>query len=174
VALETARMAGAPLALLARNPFETPRPTSLQLLIEVDDQRRDGEIVEALLENGPVLTGGTIGLFLRLQPWRRQSEVHALTITLPDEVAEGAELVVRGAGEPRDDEHDGGIDTLILSYAELLTVLRERPRSGDLVVEVRDADGRWQVLERRSFPYQVRGVERVPLVFPEGDSDAER
>jgi len=165
VALEAARMAGAPLALLARNPFEAPRPTGLQLLIEVDDQRRDGEIVEALLEEGPVLAGGTLGVFLRLQPWRRQSEVHALTITLPDELAEDAELVVRGAGEPRDDEHEGGVDTLILSYAELLTVLRERPRSGDLVIEVRGADGRWQVLERRSLPYLVRGVERVPLVF---------
>jgi hypothetical protein len=79
--------------------------------------------------------------------------------------------VVRGAGEPRDDEHEGGVDTLILSYAELLTVLRERPRSGDLVIEVRGADGRWQVLERRSFPYLVRGVERVPLVFTEDTVD---
>ncbi len=173
VTLETARMAGAPLALLARNPFETPLPTGLQLLIEVDDQRRDGEIVEALLETGPVRAGATLGVFLRLQPWRRQSEVHALTITLPDELAEGAELVVRGAGEPRDDEHEGGIDTLILSYAELLTVLRERPRSGDLVIEVQGADGRWQVLERRSFPYLVRGVERVPLVFTEDTTDDE-
>ncbi len=171
IALETARMAGAPLALLALNPFETPQPTGLQLLIEVDDQRRDGEIVEALLEAGPVRAGGTLGVFLRLQPWRRQSEVHALTITLPSDVAEGAELVVRGAGEPRDDEHEGGVDTLILSYAELLTVLRERPRSGDLVIEVQDADGRWQVLERRSFPYLVRGVERVPLVFTEDTTD---
>ena len=171
VALETARMAGAPLALLARNPFETPQPTGLQLLIEIDDQRRDGEIVEALLETGPVHAGGTLGVFLRLQPWRRQSEVHALTITLPSDLADGAELVVRGAGEPRDDEHEGGVDTLILSYAELLTVLRERPRSGDLVVEVRAADGRWQVLERRSFPYLVRGVERVPLVFTEDSND---
>jgi hypothetical protein len=171
VAMETARMAGAPLALLALNPFETPQPTGLQLLIEVDDQRRDGEIVEALLEEGPVRAGGTLGVFLRLQPWRRQSEVHALTITLPEELAEDAELVVRGAGEPRDDEHEGGVDTLILSYAELLTVLRERPRSGDLVIEVRGADGRWQVLERRSFPYLVRGVERVPLVFTEDTVD---
>ncbi|TVR85082.1 MAG: hypothetical protein EA416_17565 [Trueperaceae bacterium] len=171
VALETARMAGAPLALLALNPFETPQPTGLQLLIEVDDQRRDGEIVEALLEAGPVRAGGTLGVFLRLQPWRRQSEVHALTVTLPSELAEGAELVVRGAGEPRDDEHEGGVDTLILSYAELLTVLRERPRSGDLVIEVQDADGRWQVLERRSFPYLVRGVERVPLAFTEDTTD---
>jgi hypothetical protein len=43
------------------NPFETPQPTGLQLLIEVDDQRRDGELVEALLEEGPVRAGGTVG-----------------------------------------------------------------------------------------------------------------
>ncbi len=169
VALAAARMAAAPLALLAGNPFETPRPSSLQLLIEVDDVRRDGELVEALLEAGPVAAGGTVGLFVRLQPWRRQSEVHGFTVTLPEALAEGAELVVRGAAEPRDDEHEGGIDTVILSYAELLTVLRERPRSGDLVIEVRGADGRWQLLERRSFPYLVRGVERVPLVMSESE-----
>lgn len=171
VALAAARMAAAPLALLAGNPFETPRPSSLQLLVEVDDVRRDGELVEALLEPGPVAAGATVGVFVRLQPWRRQSEVHTFTVTLPEALAEGAELVVRGAAEPRDDEHDGGIDTLILSYAELLTVLRERPRSGDLVIEVRGADGRWQVLERRGFPYLVRGVERVPLVATETEPE---
>ncbi len=171
VALAAARMAGAPLALLAENAFETPRPTSLQLLIEVDERRRDGELVEVLLEAGPLRAGGTIGLHLRLQPWRRQSEVHTLSVTLPDALAADAELVVRGAGEPRDDDHDGGVDTLILSYAELLTVLRERPRSGDLVIEVMGADGRWQVLERRSFPYLVRGVERVALELDASDDD---
>ena len=171
VVLAAARMAGAPLALLAENPFETPRPTGLKLLIEVDERRRDGELVEVLVDPGPMQAGASLGLLLRLQPWRRPSEVHTLTVTLPADLHPDPELVVRGAGEPRDEEHEGGVDTQILSYAELLTVLRERPRSGDLVVEVRDADGRWQVLERREFPYQVRGVERIPLDLAEADDD---
>ena len=173
VALAAARMAAAPLALLAQNPFEAPRPLGLQVVIEVEDQRRDGELVEALLEAGPVQAGASVGLLLRLQPWRRQGEVHTLTVTLPEALDPDAELVVRGAGVPRDDEHEGGVDTLVLSYAELLTVLRERPRSGDLVVEVRGADGRWEVLERRSFPYLVRGLVRVPLPIAEADDDEE-
>ena len=173
VVLAAARMAGAPLALLAENAFETPRPTALQLLIEVDERRRDGELVEVLVESGPLRAGESLGLLLRLQPWRRPSEVHTLTVTLPTDLHPEPELVIRGAGEPRDDDHDGGVDMLILSYAELLTLLRERPRSGDLVVEVRDADGRWQLLERREFPYQVRGVERIALDLAEADDDDE-
>lgn len=173
VALATARMAAAPLALLAQNPFEAPRPRGLQVLIEVDERRRDGDIVEALLEAGPVRAGASIGLLLRMQPWRSQGEVHTLTVTLPEPLDPDAELVVRGAGVPRDDEHEGGVDMLVLSYAELLTVLRERPRSGDLVVEVRSPDGRWELLERRSFPYLVRGLVRVPLPLAEADDDDE-
>lgn len=169
ITLATARLTGAPLAVLARNPFERPSPTSLQLLIELEEQRRDAELVEALLEDAPTRAGSSVGLFLRLQPWRRQSEVRTLTVTLPDTLARDTTLVVRGAGEPRDDEHDGGVDGLILSYAELLTVLREHSRSGDLVVEVRGADGRWEVLERLSLPYLVRGVERIALELEEDD-----
>ncbi len=171
VALAAARMAGAPLALLAANAFEAPRPKGLRLLIELDEARRDGELVQALLEGGPIRAGGAVGLHLRLQPWRRQSEVHTLSVTLPDALHPDAELVIRGAAEPRDDDHEGGIDTLVLSYAELLAVLRERPRSGDLVIEVRDAQGRWQLLARRSFPYVVHGVERLPLELEDDDDD---
>lgn len=173
LALAAARMAAAPLALLAQNPFEAPRPLGLQVVIEVDERRRDGELVEALLEAGPVQAGSSVGLLLRLQPWRAQGEVHTITVPLPEALDPDAELVVRGAGVPRDDEHEGGVDTLVLSYAELLTVLRERPRSGDLVVEVRGADGRWELLERRSFPYLVRGLVRVPLPLTEADDGAE-
>lgn len=169
VTLAAARMAGAPLALIAANAFETPRPTSLRIAIELDERRRDAEVVEALIETGPQRAGDSVGLFLRVQPWRRPSEVHTLTVRLPDDLPADRELVVRGAGVPRDDDHAGGVDGLILSYAELLTVLRERPRSGDLVVEVRGADGRWEVLERRSLPYVVRGIERVPLELEASD-----
>ena len=173
LALAAARMAAAPLALLAQNPFEAPRPLGLQVVIEVDERRLDGELVEALLEAGPVQAGSSVGLLLRVQPWRAQGEVHTITVTLPEALDPEPELVVRGAGVPRDDEHEGGVDTLVLSYAELLTVLRERPRSGDLIVEVRGADGRWELLERRSFPYLVRGLVRVPLPVAEADDDDE-
>lgn len=173
VTLAAARLAGAPLAVLARNPFERPLPTALQLLIELEDRRRDAELVEALVERGPVRAGESVGLFLRLQPWRRQSEVRTLTVRLPETLPSDATLVVRGAAEPRDDEHEGGVDGLILSYAELLTVLREHSRSGDLVVEVRGVDGRWEVLERLSLPYLVRGVERIELDLEADDEPQE-
>ena len=173
VTLASARMAGAPLALVAGNPFETPRPTSLQLIVELDEGRRDAELVEALLDEGPLRAGASVGLFLRVQPWRRQSEVHSMTVRLPDDLGADTTLVVRGAGEPRDDDHDGSVDGLILSYAELLTVLRERPRRGDLLVEVLGADGRWELLERRSLPHLVHGVERIELSLEASDDTSE-
>ncbi len=171
VALHAALMAGAPLALLARNPFEAARPLAVQLVVEVDERRRDGELVEVLLESDEVIAGESLALLLRLQPWRRQGEVHALTVALPSELDEVTELVVRGAAEPRDDEHEGGVDELILSYGELLTVLRERSRSGDLVIEVRRPDGRWELLERRTLPYIVRGVKWLTLEPREAEHD---
>jgi hypothetical protein len=164
VATTAARLVGAPLALLAENAFQPTRPSALHLNVRVDGERRDAEVVEVVLEETEALAGEALSLIVRLQPWRRPSEVRSLTVMLPDDLDGELELLVRGGGEPRDDDEPVTIDDVLLSYFDLLTALREAPQHADLVVEIRDQRDRWRRLDRLSLPYVVRGAESLPLV----------
>jgi hypothetical protein len=106
--------------------------------------------------------GGPLSLLLRLQPWRRASEVKVFSAPLPDELQGTVEVQVRGGGEPRDDDDDP-FENVLLSYGELLVALRERPQGADLVVEAREESGRWREVGRLSLPYVVRGVRTLSL-----------
>jgi hypothetical protein len=171
VSLAAARLAGAPLALLAGNHFEPARPEAVELAITIDERRRDAEVVEVLVDGAPPAAGGPLALLLRLQPWRRASEVKTFSALLPPGLEGTVEVQVRGGGEPRDEEDDPFSDVL-LSYGELLIALRERPQGADLVVEGRVAEGRWQELGRLSLPYVVQGVRTLSIDVP-GPADDE-
>lgn len=165
VATAAARLAGAPLALLAGNPFQDPQVARLTLLVRLDDVRRDVEVRQAVRDGGEAVAGGVVPLFLRLQPWRRAGEVLALDLRWPDDLAGRAQLVVRGATWPREPDvpETPDPDDAPLTFDELLAFLRDRPGGGDLVVEARVDGGPWRRLERVAIGGFVTG--RVELAF---------
>ncbi|MFU8887133.1 MAG: hypothetical protein ACNA8N_00860 [Trueperaceae bacterium] len=165
VATAAARLTGAPLALLARNPFQDPRVTRVSLLMRIEDQRRDVEVRQVIAEAGEPVAGTVVPLYLRLQPWRRPGEVLGLDVAWPAHLDGRVELVVRGATWPREEGADEAPDPddAPLTFDELLAFLRERPRGGDLVVEARADGGQWERLERVAIPGFVTG--RVALTL---------
>ena len=172
VATAAARLAGAPLALLAANPFETTRPTRLALLVRLEDRRRDVEVRRATVNPGTFEAGAVVPLLLRLQPWRRPGEVRALDVRLPDDLHGRVELVVRGGTFPREADGDGppDPDDAPLTFDELLAFLRDRPGGGDLVVEARVEGGPWVRLARETLSGYVTGrVELTLDVAPPAD-----
>jgi len=150
VATAAARLTGAPLTLLARNPFEDPQVTRVSLLMRVEEQRRDVEVRQVIAEAGEPVAGTVVPLYLRLQPWRRAGEVLGLDVAWPEHLDGRVELVVRGATWPREEGADEppDPDDAPLTFDELLAFLRERPRGGDLVVEARADGGPWELLDR--------------------------
>ncbi len=181
VSLAAARLASLPLAILATNAFQEARPTAVQVAITIDERRRDAEVVEVLVDGEVPVAGGWLSLMLRLQPWRRASEVKAFYGRLPADLSGDLELRVRGGGEARD-ENDVHADDVLLSYGELLTALRERPQGADLVVEIRAEGGPWNEIGRLALPYVIQGArtlsidvappgEDADVVAPEGDDN---
>jgi hypothetical protein len=175
VATAAARLTGAPLALLARNPFEDPQVTRVSLLMRVEDQRRDVEVRQAIAEAGEPVAGTVVPLYLRLQPWRRAGEVLGVDVAWPEHLDGRVEVVVRGATWPREEGADEppDPDDAPLTFDELLAFLRERPRGGDLVVEARVDGGPWELLDRVAVEGFATG--RVQLVLdvaaPADDED---
>lgn len=165
VATAAARLVGAPLALLAGNPFERVRPERLAVLVRLEDRRRDVEVRSATSDPGPVVAGTVVPVRLRLQPWRRPGEVRTVDVRLPDELRGRVEVVVRGGAWPRDpeDTEPPDPDDAPLTFDELLAFLRDRPGGADLVVEARAEGGDWVTLARESLSGVVTG--RATLVL---------
>lgn len=165
VASAAARLAGAPLALLAGNPFQDPEVTRVTLLVRLEDTRRDVEVRQAVGDGAPAVAGGVVPLFLRLQPWRRPGEVLAVDVRWPEDLVGRAEVVVRGATWPRapDEREAPDPDDAPLTFDELLAFLRDRPGGGDLVIDARVDGGPWRRLDRVALGGFVTG--RVELTF---------
>lgn len=174
VALASARLVAAPLLLLTDNPFQRAEVSSLSLLVELDDRRRDIEVMQ-LVDQGTVPVPGELaGFFMRLQPWRMPGEVRPLDIAWPEDLTGEIELVVRGATEPRspDDSRAPRPLELPLSFDELLAFLRDRARGGDLVVEARSNGGEWRRLDRFSVGGFVTGQASLSFFVPEPEEAA--
>ncbi len=148
--LAAARLAASPLLLLAENPFQDPGLSRLHLLLQLEERRQDIEIRRVLTDPGEIQAGSIVPVYLQLQPYRRPGEVRTVDVQLPPELVGDVELVVRGGQWPRDPDRTVTPDPedAPLTFDELLAFLRERPGGGDLVIEARDAGGRWYRLER--------------------------
>ena len=154
LATAAARLAGAPIAVLTRNPFQDPRLASIDVHVRTFDAPREVELVEVALETPTVTPGGTVQAFIRLQPYRAEAEVRTLSIKVPDDVKEGPlRLTLRGATIPDperenlvlDEDRDPleqAISDLppIVSWGELLAALQNRPKARDLLVEAPGED----------------------------------
>jgi hypothetical protein len=167
--LASARLVAAPLWLLSDNPFQRADVSSLSLLIELDDRRRDIEVMELVDQGSVPVPGERSGFFMRLQPWRMPGEVRPLDIAWPSDLTGEIELVVRGATEPRSPDESGAPRPLELplSFDELLAFLRDRARGGDLVVEARANGGEWRRLDRLSLQGFVTGQARLSFFIPD-------
>lgn len=165
VATAAARLVRAPLVLLAENPFREPSVSSLNLLIRLEEQRRDIEVRQVAADPEPTVAGAVSPLYLRLQPWRRAGEVRVLDVRWPADLSGRVEVVVRGATAPREPDADEppDPDEAPLTFDELLVFLRERPGGGDLVVEARAEGGEWRLLERLALPGFVTGRAQLAL-----------
>ncbi len=175
LATAVARLAAAPVDLLADNPFREANLARLSLVVTTHPEPRDVEVVEVALERPTAPPGGSVPAFVRLQPWRADADVRTISVPLPDDVEPGPlELTVRGASVPdprRDDRPDAPRDPLrqaisdlppILSWGELLTALENRPQAREVVVEIPGTD-RPRRLARFATDGVATGVRHVTV-----------
>lgn len=175
VTTAAARLARAPLAMLAENPFQDPNVARLSLLVRLEERRRDVEVRQALSDAAPPVAGRVAPLFLRLQPWRRAGEVRTLDLHWPEDLVGRVEVIVRGATWPREPDslEPPDPDDAPLTFDELLAFLRERPGGGDLIVEARGEDGVWRRLERVAIAGFVTGRVHLTLEVSAADTGSE-
>jgi hypothetical protein len=181
LATEVARLAAAPLAVLLDNPFQDPDIARVSVRIGVQEGPRDVELVEVALETPEVAPGGTVQAFVRLQPWRGEAEVRTLAVELPDDVSPGPlTITFRGASvrDPDAEEREppppdplrqpiSGLPP-ILSWAELLSALENRPQAREVLVEIPGAQ-RPRRLARQDLGRVVDGLERVTVTVVDPD-----
>jgi hypothetical protein len=160
-----ARLARAPLALLADNPFQEPGVAGLSLHVRLEERRRDVEVRRALVDPVAPVAGGVTPVYLSLQPWRRPGLVRVVDVRWPDDLTGPVEVIVRGAAWPRDpgDDDPPDPDDTPLTFDELLAFLGERPGGGDLVVEARAEGGTWRTLTRLGLAGFVTGRATLHL-----------
>lgn len=166
IATAAARLAAGPLALLANNIYEPADLAEIALGIAVEDERRVAEVVEVALERDTVRPGGTLEVFVRLQPYRQEAVVRTLAFAVPEDVEGEIRLLFRGGDVPREglddaEDDDDGLPP-ILSFPELLARLEGNLQASELVVET-VIDGRVRRLARLGFPYVVIGSQRTTV-----------
>jgi hypothetical protein len=185
LATEAARLAAAPLAVLLDNPFQEPGLARVSVRIDVQEGPRDVELVEVALETPEVAPGGTVQAFVRLQPWRGEAEVRTLAVELPDDVPPGPlTITFRGASVPDPDAEEreppppdplrqpiSGLPP-VLSWAELLSALENRPQARELLAEIPGAH-RPQRLAREDLGRVVDGLQRVTVTVAGPDDEAD-
>lgn len=156
IAFVAASLAAEPLARLATNPFRAPEVERVALNITLERTERVAEIADVVLEGDTVPQGGSVGLNVRLQPYRQDPDVRTVRVRLPEDLEGEVELTVRGGLTPPGTE-DEALDAP-LSFEELLAGLEGSVQARELVVET-SVDGASQILTRQLLPYLVAGSE---------------
>ena len=169
IAAASAGLAAQPLEILAQNAFEEPNIERVNLTISYEMKERYADIVEVVREGeDDVVPGEVVTAYVRLQPYRAEPEVKTLRIPLPDELSGPLDLTLRGGLEPSEATGDG---EPLLSFDELLEVLRQNDPSSDLIVEAY-IDDELRELSRLSLPYPVRGSEILTVEVAGADGEA--
>ncbi len=173
IATAIARVAAAPLAILADNNFAKPEITRLNLNISYQDNLRYAEVVEVVAENDNLTAGDTLSLYVRLQPYRAEPVVKTIQIPLAEDISGELKLTIRGGFEPEaKGEDDNARKEPILSFAELLLSLEEQVQASELVVET-FVDGKYRRLERLALPYPISGSELLSVTVSGIDNNPE-
>lgn len=170
IVVATAALAAAPLGILARNIFEVPNVSKVELTINYDSEQRYAEIVEVSTDTESLEPGQRLTAHVRLQPYRTAPTVKTFTLRLPEEAEGSIEIIFRGGLEPGDTGSDEEGDP-ILSFGELLVALHDQVQSSELIIET-FVDGEKVRLKRVSFPYLIEGEESLEISIDTPEDEA--
>ncbi len=129
--------AAIPVALVAENPFRTPGLRGVRLTIDLAPFALT-RLVRVEPEARTVKPGQTVGLNVRLQPYRAAPVVRRIAVRIPDDAQVGSfQLTVRGGLTPRNEVGRGPRDAFdgLLTFEELLERLRNRISGENVLVE---------------------------------------
>lgn len=158
--LAAQRAAGA-VALVAENPFKAPGLQRLKLTLELAPYNLM-RLVKAEPEIKKVKPGQTVGINLRLQPWRAPVVVRRVSVKIPSDASEGDYVLkVRGGLTPRPDSASSSNDPWdgLLGFDDLLERLRNRISGDNVLIETTDDDP--SLLEVEAVGVPVSGLLSV-------------
>jgi len=176
IALDSARLAGGPLALLATNAFQAPTVTGIDLSVNLSTEQNHAAVSNLVLEEATVPAGGHAIVHVRLQPFRRQAIVRTFSVAIPAALSGEVTLLVRGGDVPRDIEdvpEEGGEVAEPRSFPELLDAMRDQLQASELIIESIDDYGDVRRLLRTPLPFVVMDSQEVTLTVAGEESDAE-
>jgi SpoIVB peptidase S55 len=157
----TAQRAAGAVALVAENPFKAPGLQRLKLTLELAPYNLM-RLVKAEPEVKKVKPGQTVGLNLRLQPWRAPSLVRRISVKIPNDATEGEYILkVRGGLTPRPDSASSSNDPWdgLLGFDDLLERLRNRISGDNVLIETNEDEP--SIIEVESVGVPVSGLLSV-------------
>ncbi len=157
----TAQRAAGAVALVAENPFKAPGLQRLKLTLELAPYNLM-RLVKAEPEVKKVKPGQTVGLNLRLQPWRAPSLVRRISVKIPTDAPEGEYILrVRGGLTPRPDSASSSNDPWdgLLGFDDLLERLRNRISGDNVLIETNEDEP--SIIEVESVGVPVSGLLSV-------------
>jgi hypothetical protein len=161
IATLTAQRAAGAVALVAENPFKAPGLQRLKLMLELAPYNLM-RLVKAEPEVKKVKPGQTVGLNLRLQPWRAPSLVRRVSVKIPSDASEGEYILkVRGGLTPRPDSASSSNDPWdgLLGFDDLLERLRNRISGDNVLIETNEDEP--SIIEVESVGVPVSGLLSV-------------
>jgi hypothetical protein len=161
IATLTAQRAAGAVALVAENPFKAPGLQRLKLTLELAPYNLM-RLVKAEPEVKKVKPGQTVGLNLRLQPWRAPSLVRRVSVKIPNDASEGEYILkVRGGLTPRPDSASSSNDPWdgLLGFDDLLERLRNRISGDNVLIETNEDEP--SIIEVESLGVPVSGLLSV-------------
>jgi hypothetical protein len=157
----TAQRAAGAVALVAENPFKAPGLQRLKLTLELAPYNLM-RLVKAEPEVKKVKPGQTVGLNLRLQPWRAPVVVRRISVKIPTDAPEGEYILkVRGGLTPRPDSASSSNDPWdgLLGFDDLLERLRNRISGDNVLIETNEDEP--SIIEVESVGVPVSGLLSV-------------
>jgi hypothetical protein len=157
----TAQRAAGAVALVAENPFKAPGLQRLKLTLELTPYNLM-RLVKAEPEVKKVKPGQTVGVNVRLQPWRAPVVVRRISVKIPNDASEGEYILkVRGGLTPRPDSPTSSNDPWdgLLGFDDLLERLRNRISGDNVLIETNDDEP--SVLEVEAVGVPVSGLLSV-------------
>ncbi len=177
IALDAARLAAGPLAILATNRFAPPEVSQVSLSVSFDRDPGSAEVAKLVLETEDLVAGGHAIVHVRLQPYRRQAVVRTFSVPLPDDLTGDITLLVRGGDVPREIEgapEEGGEVEEPGTFAELVDALRNQVQGSEIVFESVDEHGDVRRLSRAPLPWVVIGSQDLHVTIRDaGETEEE-
>lgn len=157
------------LDLLISNPFEQVNPVSIELLIQVEQNRQVALIEEVRLLNDQLSPGDTAEIEVTFRPFRAKPFKHLYQLELPEKLETGPATLSVASGfygtsqavdyQPpeREDESHFVEREYVKDLEEILEQYSKKPKNNQLVIEI--------------LPYYLQVMEDDQIVEAESDPD---